>query len=147
MKTKLNLLSALAFTLLFSLTVSAQKKNITIKELPANAQTFLAKHFPNQAASYIIEDKGYINTDYKVMLTGGTEIEFDGKGNLDEADGNKKAIPTSILTKPIATYIAANYKGLEVEKFEKEKSGYKVEFLNDLELKFDNAGKFLRIDD
>lgn len=147
MKTKLNLLSALAFTLLFSLTVSAQKKNITIKELPANAQTFLAKHFPNQAASYIIEDKGYINTDYKVMLTGGTEIEFDGKGNLDEADGNKKAIPTSILPKPIVTYIAANYKGLEVEKFEKEKSGYKIEFLNDLELKFDNAGKFLRIDD
>jgi len=147
MKTKLNLLAAFAFTLLFSLTVTAQKRNITLKELPATAQTFLAKHFPNQATSYIIEDKGYINTDYKVMLTGGTEIEFNGKGNLDEADGNKKALPNSILPKAIATYIAANYKGQEIEKFEKEKSGYKVEFLNDLELKFDNAGKFLGIDD
>ncbi|MDV6167975.1 PepSY-like domain-containing protein [Flavobacterium sp. DG1-102-2] len=147
MKTKFNFLAALAFTVALSFTASAQKRNITLKELPAQAQTFLAKHFPNQASSYIIEDKGYINTDYKVMLTGGTEIEFDGKGNLDEADGNKKAIPLSILPKPIAAYITANYKGQEVEKFEKEKWGYKVEFLNDLELKFDSAGKFIGIDD
>lgn len=147
MKTNLKFLAVLAFTLFISLGASAQKRNITLKELPATAQTFLAKHFPNQATSYIIEDKGYINTDYKVLLTGGTEIEFDGKGNLDEADGNKKALPVSILPKAIATYIAANYKGQEIEKFEKEKSGYKVEFLNDLELVFDNSGKFLRIDD
>lgn len=147
MKTKFNLLSTLALTLLFTISACAQKRNITIKQLPAPAQTYLAKHFPNQAPSYIIEDKDLIKTDYKVVLTGGAEIEFDGKGNFDEADGKKTALPVSILPASIASYIASNYKGQQVEKFEKERWGYKLEFINDLELEFDNNGKFLRIDD
>ncbi|PZR16879.1 MAG: hypothetical protein DI539_17335 [Flavobacterium psychrophilum] len=147
MKTKFSLLPALVLTLLFTISACAQKRNITIKQLPAPAQTYLGKHFPNQAPSYIIEDKDLMETDYKVVLTGGAEIEFDGKGNFDEADGNKTALPASILPAPIASYIAANYKGQQVEKFEKERWGYKLEFMNDLELEFDNNGKFLRIDD
>ena len=147
MKTKLNLLAILAFTFLFSLTACAQKRNITLKQLPAAAQKYITQNFPNQAPSYIIEDKDLMKTDYKVVMTGGAEIEFDGKGNFDEADGNKTALPNSILPKAISTYIAANYKGQQVEKLEKERWGYKVEFLNGLELEFDNAGKFLRIDD
>ncbi|MFD2603224.1 PepSY-like domain-containing protein [Flavobacterium suzhouense] len=147
MKTKFSLLPTIVITLLFTISACAQKRNITIKQLPAPAQTYLAKHFPNQAPSYIKEDKDLMKTDYKVVLTGGAEIEFDGKGNFDEADGNKTALPVSILPPPIASYIAANYKGQQVEKFEKERWGYKLEFMNDLELEFDNNGKFLRVDD
>lgn len=147
MKTIFKFLPVLAIALLTTFTASAQKRNITLKELPATAQTFIKTHFPNQATSYIIEDKGMLKTEYKVMLTEGTEIEFDGKGNWEEIDGNKNAIPNSVLTKTIASYIAANYKGQGVEKFEKERWGYKVELLNGLDLEFDNNGKFLRIDD
>lgn len=145
MKTAVKL--ACVLTLMIGLTANAQERKITLKELPAPAQTFVSTHFPNQAASYVEEDKGMLSTDYKVLLTGGTEIEFDGKGNWEEIDGNKTAIPNSILPKGVESYVASNYKGQGVEKIEKEGWGYKVELLNDVELVFDSNGKFLRIDD
>ncbi len=145
MKTVLKLTLALLF--LTGFTTNAQEKKITLQELPATAQAFISKNFPNQAASYVIEDKGMISTDYDVMLTGGTEIEFDGKGNWKEIDGNKSAIPNTVLPVGIASYIDANYKGQGVEKIDREYNGYNVELLNNMELEFDSNGKFLRIDD
>jgi len=138
---------ALATASLFCFACNAQKRNITIAELPATAQTFIKANFPNQATSYIIEDKEITNTEYKVVFTGGTEIEFDGKGNWEELDANKGALPTSVLPKAIAAYVAQNYKGLAIEKLDRERYGYKLEFTNDLELEFDTSGKFLRIND
>lgn len=144
MKTVLKLV--LALVILTGFTANAQKRNIAINELPKPAQTFISTHFKGQTASYAIEDKGILSTDYDVMLSGGTEIEFDSKGNWKEIDGNKSALPNSVLPKAVANYISKNYKDQVVEKIEKE-AGYKVEFINDLELKFDSNGKFLRIDD
>ena len=137
----------LAVTSLACFACNAQKRKITIAELPATAQTFIKTNFPNQATSYIIEDKGITKTEYKVQFTGGTEIEFDGKGNWEELDANRGTLPASVLPKAIAAYVAQNYKGLSVEKLDRERYGYKLEFTNDLELEFDANGKFLRIDD
>lgn len=137
----------LAAATLLCFACNAQKRNITIAELPATAQTFIKTNFPNQATSYIIEDKEITHTEYKVRFTGGTEVEFDGKGSWEELDANKGALPVSVLPKAIATYVAQNYKGLTVEKLDRERYGYKLEFTNDLELEFDTNGKFLRIDD
>ena len=137
----------LAFASLACFACNAQKRQITLAQLPAPAQTFIKANFPNQATSYIIEDKEITKTEYKVQFTGGTEIEFDGKGNWEELDANRGTLPTSVLPKAIAAYVAQNYKGLAVEKLDRERYGYKLEFTNDLELEFDANGKFLRIDD
>lgn len=126
---------------------NAQKRNITVKELPATAQSFIKTNFPNQATSYIIEDKDLKGTEYEVRFTGGAEVEFDGQGNWKEVDANHSLMPAGVLPKNIAAYIAQNYKGQQVEKIEKKHRGYKVEFVNDLELEFDGNGNFLRIDD
>lgn len=149
MRTKLKLFFTLIF--LTGYAANAQKTNINLKELPKPAQTFIMSNFKGLAVSYIIKDKDILNTNYEAMLSGGTKIEFDKKGNWKEIDGNDKVIPNSVLPKGIADYISKNYKNQKVEKIDKEteyfKGGYKVTFLNDLELKFDNNGKFLRIDD
>jgi len=126
---------------------NAQKRRITMADLPAPAQTFIKTNFPNQATSYILEDKEITETEYKVQFTGGTEVEFDGKGNWEELDANRGSLPTSVLPKAIADYIEKNYKGLAVEKLDRKHYGYKLEFTTDLELEFDANGKFLRIDD
>jgi hypothetical protein len=126
---------------------NAQKRNITIKQLPATAQTFIKTHFPNQATSYIIEDKELTKTEYEVHFTGGAEVEFDGQGNWKEVDMNRNLMPAGILPKNIATYIAQNYKGQQTEKIERKRYGYKVELISDLELEFDKAGNFLKLDD
>jgi len=149
MKTTTGIIRTFAITTL-SITCfacNAQKKNIAIKELPATAQSFIKTNFPNQAASYIIEDKDLTSTEYDVQFMGGAEIEFDSNGNWKEVDANKSLMPATVLPKNIAAYIAKNYKGQQVEKIEKKRRGYKVEFVNDLELEFDTNGNFLRIDD
>jgi hypothetical protein len=138
---------ALATATLLCFACNAQKRNITMAELPVTAQTFIKANFPNQATSYIIEDKEITETEYKVRFTGGTEVEFDGKGNWEELDANRGILPNSVLPKAIAAYVAQNYKSLSVEKLDRERYGYKLEFTNDLELEFDANGKFLRIDD
>ncbi|RYJ45773.1 PepSY-like domain-containing protein [Flavobacterium beibuense] len=133
--------------ILISCSAFGQERKITLNDLPPAAKTFISKNFPNQAPSYVIEDKDITETEYEVLMTGGTEIEFDAKGNCKEIDGNGYALPDSVLPKVITQYIHKNYKGQGVEKAEKKRWGYKVELLNDLELEFDNNGKFLRLDD
>ena len=132
---------------ILSFACTAQKTNITIAELPAAAQSFVKANFPNQATSYIIKDKDLTETEYELKFTGGAEVEFDEKGNWKEVDANRSTMPATVLPKAIADYNAAHYKGLLVEKIEKKHWGYKLEFTNDLELEFDNSGKFLRIDE
>jgi hypothetical protein len=125
---------------------NAQKRNITLTQLPANAQSFIKTNFPNQATTYIIEDKDIVETEYKVLFSSGVEVEFDGKGNWEEIEANKTILPATIYPKAIADYVAQNYKGHTVDKFEKKRGGFNLEFTNDLELEFDASGKFLRID-
>jgi hypothetical protein len=138
---------ALLAVSLLSFACNAQKTRITMLDLPKPAQNFITENFSNQVISYAVEDKEISNTEYKVVFTGGAEIEFDGKGNWEEIDGHTSALPASVLPKTTAAYIAQHYKNLSVEKLEKERYGYKVEFTNDLELKFDAKGNFMRIDD
>lgn len=126
---------------------NAQKKNITIKQLPTTAQTFINTHFPNQATSYIIEDKELTKTEYEVRFTGGAEVEFDGHGNWKEVDMNHNLMPVGILPKNIAAYLVQNYKGQQAEKVERKRYGYKVKLISDLELEFDKNGRFLKLDD
>ena len=138
-------LLVLAFIALAGFTANAQKVNITLKELPTAAQSFISTNFPNQASSYIIKDKGMLVIEYKVILTGGVEIEFDADGNWEEIESNTP-LPATVLPETIAGYINSNYKSQDVIKLEKKRTGYEVELANGTELEFDTKGKFLRID-
>lgn len=140
--------SVVAVVMLMGLNACGQKTEISVTELPKNAQTFLSKEsFPNQAASYVIKDKDITETEYTVMLSGGTEIEFDEKGEWKEIDGNKSALPDVVIPASILNYTTQNYKGVGIEKIEKKRYGFKIELLNGLEIEFNKQGKFMGIDD
>lgn len=143
---KVQMILGLIASTFFSLSVSAQKTSITAAELPANAQTFLKKHFPNETPSSIIKEKEVFSTEYKVQFSNAIEIEFDGKGNWEEIDGNHTAIPISAIPAKIAAYVKTNYKDASVTKIDKSRWGYEVDLSNGLELEFDSTEKFLRID-
>lgn len=138
---------AIAITSLTLFACNAQEKNITVKQLPAKAQMFIQTNFPNQATSYIIEDKDLTKTEYEVRFTGGAEVEFDGQGNWKEVDANKTLMPAGVIPTKITAYISQHYKGKQVEKIEQKARGYKLEFTDGLELKFDPSGNFIKIDD
>lgn len=130
----------------FSFSVHAQKTSITTAELPAKAQTFLKKHFPNETPVSIIKEKEIFSSEYKVQFSNSTEIEFDGKGDWEEIDGNHTAIPASAVPTKIAAYVKSNYKDVSVTKIDKSRWGFEVDLSNGLELEFDSNEKFLRID-
>lgn len=149
MKTLLNFnftLVALLFILLTGFAANAQKTSITMAQLPANAQSFLKKHYPKQTPNYILKDEETFSLDYKVQLADGTEIEFDRKGNWEEVDGNKNTIPSSIIPAPILTYVQTHYKGAAIVKIDKGAWDYEIDLNNGLELKFNSKGEFLRVD-
>jgi hypothetical protein len=144
MKTKLKMTACLLVGLAFS--ANAQKTTITKAALPVNAQTFLKTHFAGQEPSYIIKDKETFSTDYKVQIANNIEIEFDGKGNWEEVDGNHTAIPAAIVPKTIASYVKTNFANTTVTKISKDYNGYEVNISSGLELEFNAKGIFTRID-
>lgn len=143
---KAQIILGLIASSLFSFSVHAQKTSIAITELPAKAQTFLKKHFPNETPGYIMKEKEIFSTEYKVQFPNSTEIEFDSKGDWEEIDGNHNAIPATAIPAKIAAYVKTNYKDATVTKIDKSRWGYEVDLSNGLELEFDSNEKFLRID-
>lgn len=146
MKTKLNLATCLLAGLAFSFSATAQKTTITKSALPLNAQSFLNAHFAGQEPTYIVSDNETFSTEYKVQFANNIEVEFDGKGNWEEVDGNHQAIPVAVIPKAIASYIKTNFANTTVTKIDKGTWGYEVDLSNNLELEFNSKGKFLRID-
>jgi len=141
-------LKVVLLVLLFAgFTTNAQKKTITVKELPQTAQTFITNNFKGQTVSSAVKDKEFMDTDYTVQLSGGFKLEFDKNGNWEEVNGNGKAVPAAIIPKNIADYVAKTQKGHKIIKIEKEKMGYDVDLSNGLGLDFDSNGKFLKVDD
>ncbi|WP_281232088.1 PepSY-like domain-containing protein [Flavobacterium gelatinilyticum] len=146
MKAKLNLTACLLLGLTCGYWANAQKTVIAKTKLPVAAQTFLKTHFSGQEPVSIIEDKETFSKDYKVQFANTTKVEFDGKGNWEEVDGNHNSIPSSIIPKNILSYIKTNYPKIPITKIDKGRWGYKVDLSNELELEFNSKGNFLRID-
>jgi hypothetical protein len=133
--------------LLTNISLRAQETIISKTALPVNSQSFLKFHFAGKEPVSVIKDKEFLSTEYKVQYKENIEVEFDKKGNWKEINGNHSAIPTSMIPKAIISYITTNYAAAKITKIEKDNKGYEVKLNNDLELKFDSKGKFLRIDD
>ncbi len=113
---------------------------------PAVVTSFLNKHYPNIAiAKNEIKTSAIDGKTYEVTLNDGTEIELKENGEWKEIK-DIKGIPSAIFPSTIKSYLQANYNNITVEKIEKESRGYKVELINNIDLEFDNNGKFVRID-
>lgn len=117
------------------------------KQLPETAQQFLENHFKGIEVSYIKVEKDFLWKTYDVKLTNGFEIEFDGKGNWLEVDGERVKIPEAIIPEAIKTYLNKNYPGKDVISIESGKKGYKAKLSTKLELKFNNKYEFVGFDD
>lgn len=113
--------------------------------LPANAKSVLSTHFKSKV-NHVKIDKNMVGkvTDYDVVLQNGTEVEFDGDGNLVEVDAGNNSVPASLILNPIKDYVKKNYKNKKIVQLEIKKSTYEIELADGLTLVFDRAGKFLK---
>lgn len=144
---KFLLLIAVAFAGCFA----AQAKDEYVRDvnyLPQTAKAFISQHFKGGDVSVIKLDKtlGKV-TEYEVIMQDGTEISFDRNGNWDNVEMPvKKSVPKAIVPAEIAGYVAKNYPNQRIVSIDKDRSGYEIELHSGVDLKFNKAGQFKRID-
>lgn len=125
---------------------SAQEKNITFEQLPAEAQTFVKKHFSKLKVVNVFEDAKPNHTEYDVFFENGTEIEFLSNGDWEEVKSRTNELPASVVPAAISQYIKNQFPNAFVREIKKKRYGFEVEISNGLDLEFDQNGNFLRFD-
>lgn len=116
--------------------------------LPAASRQFLTEHFATIAVSHIQVEKMMMvfTEEYNVILTDGTNVEFDRKGNWKEVKRHKSAVPSALVPAQIQKFIRQKYPSATVVAISKDSRDYEVKLDNGTELKFNLKGKLIEID-
>lgn len=138
----------LAFVLVLQSAIcEGREKVITVKELPAAAQTLLATHFKNHQVALVQKDHELTHIDYDVVFNNGTKLQFDSKGEWSEIDCKPAAVPEALVPKAISSYVKTTYPNVRIVQIERDRKGYEIELSNGLDIKFNNQFKVVEIDD
>ncbi len=115
--------------------------------LPEAAKSVIKKNFKAGVSVVKIDkDLGRIS-EYEVILKDGSEVSFDSKGNWKDVEvAADKSVPSAFVLKPIQDYVKKNHPGQNIVGVEKERNKIEVTLSNGIEMKFDEAGKFLKYD-
>jgi hypothetical protein len=117
-------------------------------QLPTEIATFIQQNFPGQTISFATKDLEITGWQYDVVFADGTQIDFDTDKMWDKIQctmGNP--VPTVLIPVQIATHLRTNFPDAIVLKIDKERYGYEVELANGLELKFNQQGALMEVDD
>jgi len=138
-------LLALALVLLVILTACDNEKVVDETKLPATAQEFVESHFPAAKITQVVKDRDNLDIDYDVILDNGVSLVFDKDGNCEDIESKTK-LPDTVIPLKLLEYVAANYPDHHIIEWEKDKTDQEVKLSNNVELKFNLSGTFLRID-
>lgn len=128
-----------------NLVANPVKSSEFYQEMPATIKSFLGKYYPKATVVKYEAKSTVVGKKYEVKLNNGAEIDFDKNGNWEEIS-DKQGISFALIPAKIKAYLNQNYKGIKVEKIDKERNKIKIDLQNDIDLEFDKNGKFLRID-
>ena len=151
MKKTLSLLTLMFVCLLgFSLASCSDNNDddpISVTQFPKEAQTFISTYYPNSQIAGVMRDTDHGSTEYDVTMTNGHKLTFDAAGSWKEVDApTGTRIPTGFIPQTIVDYVESTYPSTGINEISKTGSGYDVELTSDLDLIFDAAGQFVRID-
>lgn len=124
-----------------------QAASAQAQTLPEAVTTFLQKYFPGATVSRVETDTDMGGQEYDVMLSDGTEVDFDSSNQWESIDSHTKAVPAALVPSSVASYVKGNYASLFITKIDKKHTGYEIELSNGTELKFDGNGNFMGLDD
>ena len=117
-------------------------------QLPQQITAFIQQNFPGQPISFATKDLEITGWQYDVVLADSTQIDFDTDKMWDKIQctmGNP--VPTALIPAQIAAHLRTNFPDAMVLKIDKENNGYEVELANGLELKFNQQGGLMEVDD
>ena len=115
--------------------------------LPQAARDVIHNNFKARISVVKIDkDFGRIS-EYEVVLTDGSEIQFDSKGNWKDIEASRgNAVPKAFVPSAIQSYVDRKQKGTKIVGIERKRSGYEIELSNGIDMKFDKNGNFKRYD-
>lgn len=119
---------------------------VTSQALPEPVTAFLNKHFPGDSVVGFETDNDYGVLEYDVMLSDGTEVDFDRNNQWKEVTCVDKAVPAELVPAAIANYVKANHKSVPIIKIDNKRFGYEIELANELKLKFNANCEFVGFD-
>lgn len=127
--------------------IARDRVTTEVAELPEPAKVLLSKYFPKTPVNHVkIESHTFGGDDYDVVLSDGTEIDFDSKGSLKEIDCGRSEVPAGIVLKSIRDYVGKSFNGKKIVSMEVKRNKYEIELSDGTDLEFDRAGNFRKID-
>ncbi len=137
-----------AFLMSAGIAVSA-RDNVShdISVLPQAAANTISKNFKAKFSFVKIDREFGRVHEYEVVLSDGSEITFDSKGNWKDIEaGAKGQVPSGFIPTGVQDYVKANHKGSRIVGIEKDRRGYDVELSNGIDMKFSTDGSFIKYD-
>ena len=124
----------------------AQATAANPQSLPAPITAFIKQHFPNAQVAGVEPDYEHGGLEYDVYLSDGTQIDFDANNQWEKVE-SMRGVPSFFIPKAIANHVRSNFQNIAITKINKEYHGYEIELANGIELRFDNSGRFMGMDD
>ena len=123
-------------------------KPVLPAQLPAQITAFIQQNFPGQTITFAKKDLELTGWQYDVVLADGTQIDFDTDDMWDKIQSPMtNPVPVNLIPAPIVTHLRANFPDAMILKIDKERSGYEIELANGLELKYNQQGALMEMDD
>ena len=121
---------------------SDKDEPVAPSELPSIAKDFIIRYFPSSSIVSSQKDKD----EYDVVLSDGTKIEFDKKGDwIDVEAAPLKTLPNGFYPGEIDSYLAQYFDGEGINEITKVSRGYEVEITTGTEILFGYDGSFIEI--
>lgn len=119
-----------------------------INQLPLTARNFINKYFVKPQVLHIkIDSEMMESKKYEVLLSNGTEIDFDKKGEWMEVDAKKGEVPAALVPHFVTEYLKANnFTSEYVKKIERNRKGVEAELNTGISFNFTKNGKFRKVD-
>lgn len=133
-----------AFFFLTTLTACDQEKIITQNELPQEVASYISRNFPNATVAQAVQEREGLGKSYNIILSDGISLEFNGKEITDIK--SNRALPDAAVPQKIRAYVTENYPGSAVTQWDTDANGQQAKLDNGIELQFNKAGNFQRID-
>lgn len=123
-------------------------KPVLPAQLPAQITAFIQQNFPGQTITFAKKDLEITGWQYDVVLADGTQIDFDTDDMWDKIQSPMtNPVPVNLIPAPIVTHLRANFPDAMILKIDKERGGYEIELANGLELKYNQQGALMEMDD
>lgn len=134
------------FCIVIIMTVAAYAdRPISPAKLPQSIKNFIKQNFSDAS---IISAETDAHKEFDVLLSDGTEIDFDKSGRWEDIK-NYNGLSDSLIPSKAAEYIRNSYPNIKIIEIEAEGSNWEIKLQNSRELLFSYEGNFLRekIDD